>query len=245
MGGMTILDRVGAATRSRLEEPELLDGPIDDPVELAGNLDDLARVNRWLSGVALTTRGIERLILGGAVKRRLSILDVGTGAADIPEALRGWARRRNRMVDLLAIDVNETILQQARTRAPLGVSFVAADGRCLPLPDGAVDVATASLVLHHLRPADAVSLLRELARVARLGVVVNDLVRSRHGYLGALLLANLTTRNRLTRHDAPLSVRRAYSLPELLDLARRAGLSPILLREPLGYRVALVARTAP
>ena len=33
---------------------ELLDGPLDDPATLAGNLRDLGRVNRWLGGVDLS-----------------------------------------------------------------------------------------------------------------------------------------------------------------------------------------------
>ena len=41
------------------------------------------------------------------------------------------------------------------------------------------------MVVHHLEPADAVALLREMARVARLGVVVNDLVRGRLYWAGA------------------------------------------------------------
>ena len=35
----------------RTDATELLDGPLDDPAALAGNLRDLRRVNRWLGGV--------------------------------------------------------------------------------------------------------------------------------------------------------------------------------------------------
>jgi hypothetical protein len=52
---------------------------------------------------------------------------------------------------------------------------------------------------------------------------VNDLERSLPAWIGAWLLAHGTTRNRLTRHDAPLSVRRAYTKEEILGLCRQAG----------------------
>ena len=107
-----------------------------------------------------------------------------------------------------------------------GLELHAGDGRSLPYPDRSFDIAHASLVLHHLAPDDAVALLREMARVARLGIVVNDLDRSRLGLLGAWLVGHLATRNRYTRHDAPLSVRRAYRADEMTALLVEAGLDP-------------------
>ncbi len=80
------------------------------------------------------------------------------------------------------------------------------------------------MLLHHLDPTVAVAVLAEMARVARRGVVVNDLVRGRLAWLGAWLLTRLRTRNRYTRYDAPLSVRRAYTVAELTALLAAAGL---------------------
>jgi hypothetical protein len=100
-------------------------------------------------------------------------------------------------------------------------------------------------VLHHLEPPEAVKLLREMARVAREAVIVNDLDRARPWLLGAQILSRLATRNRYTRHDAPLSVRRAYRPDELAALAKRAGLreGARLWTRPR-YRYALVFEAA-
>ena len=116
--------------------------------------------------------------------------------------------------------------------------------RALDLEDGSVDVATCSLVLHHLEPAEAAQALRELGRVARVGVVVNDLVRTRLGLLGAHTVIRVLTRNAITRHDAVMSVRRAYTRRELLGLVQEAGLRPVHVRGWLGYRVAIAAEPA-
>src|SRR3712207_7032884 len=51
--------------------------------------------------------------------------------------------------------------------APPGIEFAVADARCLPFDDGAFDVATCSLLLHHLEPDDATATLKEMRRVAR------------------------------------------------------------------------------
>jgi SAM-dependent methyltransferase len=205
---------------------EILDGPLDDVAEVAGNLRDLRRVNRLLGGTRLSRLAIERLVPGNA---ELSLIDVGTGGADMPVSLLADAARRSRSLRVTAIDSRAEVLEAARVARPsldaiAGLSLAVADGLALPYPDGAFDVAHSSMVVHHLERPDAVALLRELARVARLGVVLNDLVRGDLYWAGAWLMSHTLTLNRLTRNDAPLSVRRAFTRRELRDLVGDAGL---------------------
>lgn len=229
--------------------PELLDGPLDDPVELAANLRDLRRVNRWLFGARLSIRAVRTV---RPVDRRVvRLLDVGTGSADIPLALLADAGCRGRALEVVAVDGRAEVIDAARTLDPAldrtaGLTLEVSNGRSLPFDDNAFDVAHASLVVHHLEPDEAVSLLAEMRRVATV-VVVNDIVRSRRVWLGASILARIATRNRLSRNDAPLSVRRAYTEPELRLMLRAAGLDPTRSRwDPLRHRVAIAAtrRTA-
>jgi len=103
------------------------------------------------------------------------------------------------------------------------------------------------MLLHHLEPTAAVAVLCEMSRVARRGIVVNDLLRSRFAWLGAWLLSHLATRNRYTRYDAPLSVRRAYTVPELTSLIAAAGLrvQASTVSGVFNHRVVLTATAAP
>ena len=224
---------------------ELLDGPLDDRAAVVGNLRDLARVNRRLGGVSLSARAIEALAPGRA---DISVVDVGTGGADIPLALIERGRAAGRLVRVTGVDDRPGVLEAAavadpRVTATRELALHVADGRSLPYPDGAFEIAHASLVLHHLEPDGAHRMLAEMARVARIGVVVNDLVRGRRSWLGAWLLSRIATRNRLTRNDAPLSVRRAYSVAELTALRAAAGLRVERRFDgPFGHRVALAAR---
>jgi ubiquinone/menaquinone biosynthesis C-methylase UbiE len=224
---------------------ELLDGPLDDVSVLAGNLRDLRRINRWLGGVQLSGAGIEALT---AHRPEVTLLDVGTGGADIPLALLDAAERRGRRLAVVAIDDRPEIVAVARAAAEAAsvdlarLEIMVADGRSIPFADRSYDVAHASLLLHHLEPDDAVRLLSEMGRVARLGIVVNDLDRSRLGWLGAWLVGHLLTGNRYTRRDAPLSVRRAYRRDEAADLIREAGLIPVsTFRGAFGQRYAIAA----
>ena len=217
---------------------EYLDGPLDDVRALRANLRDMRRANRWLGGIALSRRAIARLLeqadgeRGGSsaeAGRPIRLLDVGTGSADIPAALVGWGRRRGLELDVVAVDERREIIDAAREVVGdrREIELRVADGAVLPFPDRSFDVAHASMVTHHLEPDAAQAFLGELRRVSRVGVVVNDLDRRRLGWLGATVLSRLTTRNPLTRHDAPLSIRRAYRPNELARFGARAGLRPV------------------
>jgi ubiquinone/menaquinone biosynthesis C-methylase UbiE len=228
----------------RADAAELLDGPLDDPPTLAGNLRDLRRVNRWLGGIAVSEAAIEAL---AAHRRDITMLDVGTGGGDIPYALAERARARGRHLSVVGVDSRPEIVAAAHASRPPGVAsgeveIVLGDGLALPFPDRSFDIAHASLVVHHLEPHAVIALFTEMGRVARLGIVVNDLVRSWPAWLGAWLIAHTLTTNRYTRHDAPLSVRRAYRASEVAGLIRRAGLAPVrTVRAPFGHRVAISA----
>ncbi|HEY6235838.1 MAG TPA: methyltransferase domain-containing protein [Candidatus Elarobacter sp.] len=212
---------------------ELMDEPVADPDELEANLRDIAFANARLGGTAPVVRALRRL---GA--RR--VLDVGSGLGDVPLALVRDGARRGVQLQVTCLDHSEQMLALARraTGSDPALRFVRADGGALPFADGAFDVVTCTLALHHFDPDGARALLRELRRVARLTPVVCDLRRSPVAF-AATWLWSRTSRNRLTRHDAPLSVRRAYTPDEALALAREAGWrTPRLRREPF-FRMTL------
>jgi SAM-dependent methyltransferase len=234
--------------RRLVDVEELLDGPLDDGQALVGNLRDLARANRWLGGVDLSAMGLLALAPTGMP---LTVLDVGTGGADIPLALIERAQNGDRRLSVTAVDHRAEILEAAVLAEPRlattdGLTLQVANGAALPFPDRSFDIAHSSLLLHHLEPGAAVVVLREMGRVARRGVVVNDLVRGRRAWLGAWLLSHLATMNRFTRIDAPMSVRRAYTVAELTSLAAAAGLRvEASALGPFRHRVMLAATTAP
>jgi ubiquinone/menaquinone biosynthesis C-methylase UbiE len=128
---------------------------------------------------------------------------------------------------VIAADLRPEVLEIA-TRNLAGISNVSllqADARAMPLGDGEVDVAHASLLLHHFDPDDAIAALREMRRVARLGVVVNDLRRGLVPFALTAAAVMALSRGTYTRHDGVLSARRAYTVAELDTLAAKAGMS--------------------
>jgi len=192
-------------TPPRVDEPELLDEHDAPRADMERSLRDLQRINRWLGGIGVYRRLLKKH--GGA----RSILDIGTGTSDNLEKTRGF---------LVGLDINISHLLYRRTP---GVHRVVGDARRLPFRENAVDVVTAAHFIHHFAPDDAAALLREWLRVAKRGVIVNDTLRHYVPLAVVLLLAKLRLVGRITRFDAPASVRRGYTVTEARGFADDAG----------------------
>jgi 2-polyprenyl-3-methyl-5-hydroxy-6-metoxy-1,4-benzoquinol methylase len=227
---------------TRVDRLELLDTAAEHvPArELAGNLRDIRRANRYFGGTRAVLRTVRPLLRDWPDAEPLALLDVATGSADIPAALLGVAQRAGVHADIVATDAQPGVLAIARAaERPGQLRIEQADARALPYPDAAFDVVTLSLALHHFAPEEGLQVLSEMRRVGRRLLIVNDLERCRSGYLGAWLVGRLLTRNRLTRHDAPLSVQRAYTRAEALALARAAGWRQTHARGAAPFRYVL------
>lgn len=220
----------------RATERELLDGDTLDRRALRENLREMARLNRLPGGIGISLAAIRRLgpWQGG------TLLDVGTGGGDLPRRVR----RELPGAKVIAVDHRAEVLDLASswTRTDAWLELRHGDARALPLDDHAVDVAHASLLLHHLEPDEAVTALAEMRRVARRGIVINDLRRGLLPFVVTAATVLALSRGSYTRHDGLLSARRAYTLAELDDLAARAGLRPAWRSPRLLPRVATVYR---
>ena len=226
--------------QGRVHRPERLDAAWHDPASLGITLEHIAGVNRWLGGGRVVVGHLAALLPAGHPAR---VLDVGTGSADIPRRIIRWARRGRRSVSVVALDLQRQVAAIAReqSREVEGIRVMVGNGCALPLADRSVDVAIASLTVHHLSDDDAVAFVRELARVSRHGLVVHDLERHPVNYLGARVLAATVWRRSPYAEDGPISVRRSFRPGELRELGDAAGLRNTRVYRHFPYRLALVA----
>jgi len=207
--------------RFQEDRPEWMDVAETATPELEADLANLESLNRRF--------GAHRLVLshlGPILDRRqpLRILDLGTGAADIPRAVVMQARQVGCPVLVTAVDRQKPTLEIAE-KFSAGfpeIRFVRAD--FLDFAEGApYDIVLCNLVLHHLDETDAIRLLRRCRELTRGAALVTDLRRSRAAQAGIFAVTQLVYREPMTRHDARLSAERAFSFPELRKLAVAAG----------------------
>jgi ubiquinone/menaquinone biosynthesis C-methylase UbiE len=221
------------------DEREHLDGPLPRGDRDAA-LADIERLSAWFGGAALSVRAVRRLLAAAPASLRVPVVvDVGGGRGDLARRLVRAVRRGGGRVRVVLVDRDEQSLALAAAdgRACPDVARVCADATALPFRDGRVDVVMTSLVIHHLSPDGAVACLEGMRRAARLGVVVNDLLRTRLSWLLVVFATRLLACHPVARHDGPLSVRRAYAPDELRALCEKAGWRGFSIR-----RHALLAR---
>src|SRR5262249_55388965 len=87
------------------------------------------------------------------------------------------------------------------------------------------DIIVNSLFLHHLTTESAVEVLHKMADSSRSLLLLNDLVRCRRGYLLAQYGGRLLSRSPIVHSDGPMSVEAAFTVNELKEMARKAGLA--------------------
>lgn len=225
-------------TAPRSLEPEILDGSALDGEELKASLRHVAQVNHWLGGTRALRSHLSPLIRAG---ERVRLLDVGTGNGETQEEIAAWARRCGCQVRWVGVDLSAQMI--ALATPGVGGAVLRADALRLPFADDEFDAVSCTLTLHHFDDQGAVKLVREMARVSRSLVLVNDLERNTVNRVGARLLALTWWRgNRITRHDGPLSVQRSFTAAELLELGRHAGLHAPVVRRHFPWRLVLEGR---
>jgi hypothetical protein len=223
----------------RHDQPELLDLGHGSPADTAMNLAEMWRINRDLGGFrALTHHLYPRL---AAIKNPITIADLGSGSADIPLALGRWARTRGLKLHVFALDWADRCLAVARARVngSSEISLLQADASHLPFEN--VDFIISSLFLHHFSPESVIEILGLAFAHARRGIVMTDLIRGWLPYVAFKLIQPIFARNVLTRHDGALSIRRAYTPAELLELALQSGLPNPRVYTHWPWRMTLVA----
>ena len=209
---------------------EYLDGSVA-PVDLAATLADLDRLNAWFGGYALSLARVRRVAATTPRTRTLQVVDIGGGDGAFARRVARWARRADRRVRVLVIaeDAATTGLASAACAAYPEIIVVRADARALPCASTSADVVHAGLTLHHLEPDAAVPALREMRRICRGRLVVNDLARTPLALALVWLATRVLPMHPISRHDGPLSVRRAYAPAELGALLGAAGVTDATL----------------
>lgn len=225
--------------RQRLA-PELLDEDRGSAAEIAGSLDDLWWIQRRLGGLSSLRRLLRAWLAAypPATGGRLRILDVGAGAGQTSAYARDWLAARGAAAEMFVLDRSQRHLLHGDP-ARRGLRAVAGDALAMPFPDRSFDLVTCSLFLHHFHGSTAAALLREMKRLARGAVVIHDLERSALALLAFRLVSPLVT-NRITQHDGAVSIRQAYTAPELAALARRAGWEQARVRRLWPFRLGLI-----
>ncbi len=216
----------------RVVIPELLDTDSGTRAEVEASLADLRMVNRWFGGARVMCDLVAR-VAETTNAGELSMLDVAAATGDVASTARSRLAQHG-------VRLAVTLLDRATSHFEPGLPRVAGDALALPFADSSFDVVGCSLFAHHLEPDQIVRFVTDGLRVARHAVLINDL--RRHPMHLALTYAGWPLfRSRLTRHDGPVSIRRAYTVAEMREMLSRTPAARVDISNHYLYRMGVIA----
>lgn len=213
---------ISYSTKFRSSQAEIMDDFHLQGKEMEVLLTDLRRVNQLLGGNAVTLNGIETLLETHPLTKSTTILDVGCGDGQLLRQCAKWAKKKGRTFDLIGVDGNAHILSEARKRTPQSnIRYEQVDAFAKPCRLPEHDIAICTLFLHHFKNPQIVEILERLSSKAKVGVVINDLHRSRWAFWLFKLFSVVMLRTKTARHDGLVSVARGFKRKELNQLSEK------------------------
>jgi ubiquinone/menaquinone biosynthesis C-methylase UbiE len=201
----------------RVVTPELLDEDLGTPEEIRGTLLDLREINQNFGGFE-SVAALLRIVAKRSAARSLNFLDVAGGSGDVAD----YAARH---LSIEGIHIRAVVLDRAVSHmngSGFEMNKVAGDATAIPFQGDSFDVVGCNLFCHHLEPGELIAFFNEALRVGKLAVIASDLRRNLFHWIAAHA-GCVIYRSRLTRNDAPVSVRRAYTIEEMDQIASRTA----------------------
>ncbi len=221
----------------RSQDKEMLDVMTPPIGELRKAMRHMAWTNRvflnnWLIGCYV------KKLIGKASKA--SILDIGTGIADIPKYLVEKLNRKDRIIIATGIDIDPQVLALAREYVGNASGVTILEKPLEEIPDHQFTVAVMSQMLHHLNPEEAVAMLRTAHAKVTNGVIISDFIRSRFNYYLAKWSIALTFGSKFNKSDGPLSILRSYTDNEIKQMLHQAGINKYEIKNYLIRKIVII-----
>lgn len=223
-------------TKKRSREKEIMDDLDMQGRELEKTLLDLDKVNKWLGGNKITLDGVQRLFRNRSFESPLRIIDVGCGNGSILKQVAQWGRSNQITMQLTGVDANSHAMSIAEKNLAgfPEVSFEAMDVFSVAFKELEADIILCTLTLHHFSDSQIEQLMRDFLEMAKMGVVINDLQRSKAAYYLFKAFCFAFSIREINRKDGLTSILRSFKKEDL----ERYGLGLNVKRQEINYKWA-------
>lgn len=209
-------------TKIRSSQREIMDDFELQGKELKKTLEDLDKVNKWLGGNKVTLEGVEKVLKSACYAQPVSIMDVGCGNGSLLKEVAEYGRKNGIKMRLLGIDANHHAVELARKNTidfP-EITFQALDIFSEEFRAQKVDLILCNLTLHHFTDAEIKQILRNFVKNAMMGIVINDLHRTRIAYYLFKAFCTVFIDNEIARKDGLTSILRSFKKKDLIEYGR-------------------------
>jgi len=223
--------------------PEKMDDLSAPEGELRQNLRELEVINKYLGGYSVVLGALRQLKWP---TKKMTIMDLGCGGGDMLRAIAEWSRRREMQTRLVGVDLNPVMIayaKEASVKFP-GIEYMQANVFDDALLMERADIVICSLFCHHFKDEELITLLQQMAALAGTTVIINDLHRHWFAYYSISILTALFSKTYMVKHDARLSVARAFTRHEWIGILKSAGIKNYSLKWRWAFRWELIIHTS-
>lgn len=210
------------STKQRSQLPEIMDEFDFNGKELAHVLKSIDKINTALGGHKVTINGIKKLMVS-CNKKEITIVDVGCGSGASLRKLAKWAKKKQMQLRFIGIDANPECIAIARENSKKysSISYQCMNVFSKEFENLTVDIIFSTLTLHHFKNKDLVRLLKKMKQQAKLGIVINDLHRSKIAYYLFYLYGLFFIKSKIARHDGLISILRGFTMKDFTHYAHQ------------------------
>jgi 2-polyprenyl-3-methyl-5-hydroxy-6-metoxy-1,4-benzoquinol methylase len=230
-------------TTYRSDAPEIMDNFNMEGEILRDALDKIANINQLLGGNKVTLNGVKRLIKNKSEHEIIRITDIGCGSGDMLRTLADYAKKHQLNFSLKGIDANNFTIDYAKklSRDYENITyeckdiFVESSDEC--------DIMLCTLTMHHFKDEEIISFLRNYLRLAKVGIVINDLNRNAIAYYLFKALCFIFRLNDMSREDGLISILRGFKKADLLAYSKVLELRSFAIKWKWAFRYQWIIKT--
>lgn len=225
-------------TKYRSDEAEIMDDFAMEGEILRDALDKIAQINQLLGGNRLTLQGVQNLISKIPKGNEITIVDVGCGNGDILRILADFGLKNHFNFKLIGIDANKFTVNYAQklSKEYPNISFQCVDIFSEAFAELKQDIILCTLTLHHFKDDEIIQLLTVFNANSRVGIVINDLHRSKVSYRLFQALCFIFRLNTMSREDGLVSILRGFKKEELVHFSNKLELANYKIQWKWAFR---------
>ena len=208
------------STKYRSDQSEDMDdfnfsGPV-----LTKTLNQIANINKWLGGNAVTINGLKKLLKECPKDKKIKIIDLGCGNGDMLRVIANFGKKHGYEFELLGVDANQHTLDYAveLSKEYPRISYLMQDVLADDFQGIPCNIVLGTLFMHHFRTPEIVTLVTKMLTKANVGVIINDLHRSKLAYF-LYKLVTFPVKNEMVKKDGLISILRGFKRDDLNEMA--------------------------
>jgi len=217
---------MGINTKCRTQQTEIMDDFLLEGEELRDALDKIASINQLLGGNKLTLNSVKQLLTKADKTKTITIADIGCGNGDMLRMLADYGRAQNLQLNLIGIDANAFTISHAEKLSEdySNIQYQCVDIFSQEFNSLKYDIVLCTLTLHHFTDNDIVHIIATFKKNAAIGVIINDLHRSKLAYRLFTFICYIFKLNRMSREDGLVSILRGFKKEELEAYSQKLNL---------------------